>query len=62
MDWVTVWSLPLLSLSCFRFPGRLVALDISDHLGGPSNWGLFTEAEKLPGPCCWDRLLVGMLS
>ena len=34
----SVWSLPLLSLGCFRSPGRPVALALVDHL-----WGLPTR-------------------
>ena len=30
----SVWSLPLLSLGCFRSPGRPVALAVADHLWG----------------------------
>jgi hypothetical protein len=41
--WVTVWSLPLLSLGCFRTPGRFVTMVVS----GTSNWGLFMGTEKL---------------
>ena len=31
---VSVWSLLLLSLSCFRPPGRLDALAVANHLWG----------------------------
>ena len=34
---VSVWSLPLLSLGCFRSPGRPVALSVADLL-----WDLLT--------------------
>lgn len=31
---ISVWSLPLVSLGCCRFPGRPVALAVLDLLGG----------------------------
>jgi hypothetical protein len=41
--WVTVWSLPLLSLTCFRSPSRPVALAVWDHLWGVSTGGSSQE-------------------
>jgi hypothetical protein len=49
--WLTIWSLPLFSLSCFRSPGRAVGPGCSRPSVGPSHWGLFTGAEKLL-VCC----------
>ena len=45
---VSVWSLLLLSLSCFRSPGRPVALAIADLL-----WRLLTVgSSEEPSSCC----------
>jgi hypothetical protein len=37
----SVWSLPLLSLGCFRSPGRPVTLAVADYL-----WGLPTGSSS----------------
>ena len=47
----TVCSLHLLSLGCFRSPGRPV-VGCCRPLVGPSQWELFREAEKLLICCC----------
>ena len=40
---VSVWSLPPVSLGCFRSPGRPVALAVSDLLGGFQTMGSSEE-------------------
>ena len=44
---VSVWSLPLLSLSCFRSPRRPVDLAVADLL-----WGLLTVGSSEGYICC----------
>jgi hypothetical protein len=46
--WMTVWSLPLLSLGCFRSPCRPGALAVPDHLWSlPTQNFLFRGTQKL---------------
>jgi hypothetical protein len=41
-----VWSLPDLSLGCFRSPSRPVALAVAGHLWGLLTWG-FSEWQRI---------------
>ena len=52
---VTVWSLPLLLLGCFKSPGRPEALAISDHL-----WGLPTGGSLQWQISCWSVALAAV--
>ena len=47
-----VWVTPLLSLGCFRSPGRPVALAVSDHL-----WGIPTGVFLQGLRSCWSVTL-----
>ena len=55
VDLVTLWSLPLLILGCFRSYGRLAALAVSDHL-----WGLPTEVSAEGQKSCCSASLVAV--
>jgi hypothetical protein len=48
----SVWSLPLLSLGCFRSPGGPVALALEDHL-----WNFPTEGSSEWQRSCWSVAL-----
>jgi hypothetical protein len=47
--WMTVWSLPVLSMGCFRSPGRPVTLAVSYRL-----WGLPTGGSSQGQRSCWS--------
>ena len=49
---ISVWSLPLLSLGCFRSPGRPAALAVADPL-----WGLPTGGSSEGQRSCWSFAL-----
>jgi hypothetical protein len=53
--WVTVWSLPLLSLGCFKSPGRLLVLAVSDLL-----WSFPTEGSSQGQRSCWSISLAAV--
>jgi hypothetical protein len=53
--WMTVWSLILLSLGCFRSHGRPAALAVADHL-----WGLPTGGSSQGQRSCWSVTLAAV--
>jgi hypothetical protein len=53
--WVTVWSLPVLSMGCYRSPGRFVVLAVSDYLWELSTWGSSQGQRN-----CWSVALAAV--